>query len=182
MHDVVDRLPVADLGRVDRGLEVVDRKAVLGERLRLGLRRVARVGQLLVGRDDLVEPLEVLRCADEDGRVLVPHRRLADRLVVDPVGALGDGLHVVEDVGVRGELPLRSHLEPEELLGCLDAFRCGRQGDPVRRLRGGGGRDQAGPEQGDRRRDDGGGEQSAVSHVLPFHVSPPLVRGGVASR
>ena len=116
MDDGDDRLAVRDLGRVNRGVDQIERLALGGELLRFGVRQPARIGQPPVDLDQPIELRQVLRRADTQQRVRVPHRRLAELLVLHAVCRLCDQLEVLEDLRIAGELAVGSRLEAEELL------------------------------------------------------------------
>ena len=80
MDDVDDRLAVADLGGVNGRVEEVEGLAFHRQLLRLGLRQPARIGQAAIDLDEPIEVGEVLRRADAQHRVAVPHRRLSQLL------------------------------------------------------------------------------------------------------
>ena len=63
MDDVDDRLAVADFGRVNRGVDEVERLAFGGELLRFGLGQPARIGEAPVDLDEPIEFRQVLRAS-----------------------------------------------------------------------------------------------------------------------
>jgi hypothetical protein len=114
---------------VQSRLEVVDGDALLGQRAGLALAEVRpRVGQLLVGLEDLVEVGQVLGRAHPHDRVFVAQRGGAGDLVLDAVRFFGDQLEVVLDLLERSQLSAGSHGETEEFLGGRNVLRCGVRG------------------------------------------------------
>ena len=132
MDDVDDRLAVRDFRGVNGRVDQVERLAFRGELLRFRVRQPARIGQAAVDLHQSIEPRQVLRRADAQHRIAVAHRRLADLLVLHAIGGLGDGLEVLEDLRVAGELAVAADLEAEVLIrmwnGLLSRHPSGRQG------------------------------------------------------
>ncbi len=122
VDDVDDRLAVADLGRVNRGVDEVERLAFGGQLLGFGLRQAARIGEAPVDLDEPIELREVLRRADAQQRIAVPHRRLAELLVLDAVGLLREQLEVLEDLRIARQLAVGADLETEILIRMWDGL------------------------------------------------------------
>ena len=125
-----DGLGVADLGRVDRRVEEVERHPFAGQGRRVGLGQAARVVQPVVDLDEAVEAREVARRTDRRQDVGVAQRARAALLVRDPVRAVREEPQVLENPGIARHLAVGPDLEAEVV---------GRMRD-VRGLRGGGGR------------------------------------------
>ena len=135
VDDVDDGLAVADLGGVDGGVDEVEGLALACERPRLGIAQPARVGQPPVDLHQPVELRQVPRRADAQQRIAVSHRRLAQLLVLHPVGLLGQQLEVLEDLRIARQLSVGANREAEVLVG---------SGNPLLRLHGAGGQRQEG--------------------------------------
>ncbi|WP_345630374.1 hypothetical protein [Rugosimonospora acidiphila] len=77
---------IPHLGRVDARLHAVERFALGGQLRGLVIRQPARVGELGVDGDKLVEVGQVLRRADGQQDVWVAHSGLAAGVGMDPFG------------------------------------------------------------------------------------------------
>ena len=134
VRNVDDRLPVAHFGGVNRGVEEIEGNTLAGEGARLFGRQAARVGELVVDRDEPVEPIEILPGADGDQDVRVPLGSRTARGVCDPLGSGGEVLQVLQHPRIPRQLTVGSDFEAEELRGRRDAVLGSR------RLRGRGSR------------------------------------------
>ena len=128
VDDGEDGLPVGDFRRVDGRVDQVERLAFRRQLLRLPVRQPARIREAPVDLDQPIELREVLRGADAQQRVVVPHRGLADDLELHPIGLPGEQGEVLEDLRVAGELAVGADLEAEELLRRRNRLRQDRRG------------------------------------------------------
>jgi hypothetical protein len=124
VDDVDDRLAVADFGRVNRGVDEIERLALGSEFLRFGLRSTTRIGEAPIDLDEPIEFRQVLGRTDPQQRIAVPHRRLAELLVLDAVGLLREQLEVVEDLWIARQLSVRADLESEILIRVRNGLLC----------------------------------------------------------
>jgi hypothetical protein len=122
IHDERNGLAVSDLGRMNGGVEEVERPALVDERLRLVLGEPTRVGEAVLDLDETVEMTQVLGRAHRDENVVVSHRRLAQLFEQDPIGIGRDVLQVIDDARIGCHLPVGPEPEPEKPLGSLDGL------------------------------------------------------------
>ena len=130
---VEDGLAVGDFRGVDGRVDQVERLAFRRQLLRLPVRQPARIREAAVDLDQPIELREVLRGADAQQRVVVPHRRLADDLELHPIGLLGEQGEVLEDLRVAGEFAVGADLEAENCSGVRNRLRQGRRGQGQRK-------------------------------------------------
>ena len=123
MGDLDDGLAVSHLGRVNRGVEEIERHAFPCQGARGFVREAARVGELVVDVDEPLEPVEVGFRAEGHQHVGMAVRRRPARLIQHAVRVRRQVLHVVEHLRVAGQLAVGADLEAEVLGGRLDGLR-----------------------------------------------------------
>jgi hypothetical protein len=123
VHDERNRLAVPHLGRMNGGVEEVERPPLFDQGSGLVLGKAAGIREPSVDLDQTVEPGEVLGARDLKKDVVVSEGGLSDLLIQDAIGGRRDLLQILEHRGIAGHLPVGPELEAEEARRRSDVLR-----------------------------------------------------------